>query len=183
MITWETLYTEHFRKSFLFVKSYVFDDMAAEDIVSECILQTWQESRVTPIASIKAYLFTLLKNRSLDYLKHERIKYKSFDAISNNHFNELTLRINTLEACLPQYVLTDEIMDIINETLTHVLPLSKEIFIQSRFSGHSNKKIAENMNITVKNVEYHITKVLRLLRESLRDYLIYTVFILSTFLH
>ena len=179
----ETLYTEYFRKSFLFVKSYVFDDMAAEDIVSECILQTWQESRMTPIVNIKAYLFTLLKNRSLNYLKHEQIKYKSFDAISNNHFNELTLRINTLEACLPQYVLTDEIMDIINETLAHVLPQSKEIFIQSRFSGQSNSEIAENMNISVKNVEYHITKVLKLLRKSLRDYLVYTIFVLSAFLH
>lgn len=179
----ETLYTEYFRNSFLFVKSYVFDDMAAEDIVSESILQTWQESRTTPIADIKAYLFTLLKNRSLNWLKHERVKYNSFEAISNNHFNELTLRINTLEACLPQYVLTGEIMDIIDETLAHVLPRSKEIFIRSRFSEQSNSEIAKNMNISVKSVEYHITKVLKLLRENLKDYLVYILLVLSTFFH
>jgi len=178
----ETLYMEYFRKSFLFVKSYLFDDMAAEDIVSECILQTWQESRTTPIGNIKAYLFTLLKNSSLNYLKHEQIKYKSFDAISSNHFHELSLRINTLETCLPQYVLTDEIMDIIDKTLLP-MPQSKEIFMRSRFSGQSNSEIAENLNISVKNVEYHIGKVLKLLRKSLSDYLIYALFLFNTFFY
>ncbi len=41
--TFHGLYTEYFRKSFLFVKSYVHDDLVAEDIVSESLIKLWEE--------------------------------------------------------------------------------------------------------------------------------------------
>ena len=41
----------------------------------------------------------------------------------------------------------------------------------SRFQDKSNKNIAEELNISVKGVEYHISKALRSLKISLKDYL------------
>lgn len=41
----------------------------------------------------------------------------------------------------------------------------------SRFENKTNKEIAEELQLTVKGVEYHITKALKPLRENLKDYL------------
>ena len=52
------------------------------------------------------------------------------------------------------------------------LEMSDEpVFIMSRFQDKSNKNIAEELNISVKGVEYHISKALRSLKISLKDYL------------
>ena len=50
-------------------------------------------------------------------------------------------------------------------------PQTREEFMMSRFQNKSNKEIAESMNISVKSVEYHITKTLKVLRVALKDYL------------
>ena len=50
-------------------------------------------------------------------------------------------------------------------------PQTREVFMMSRFQNKSNKEIAESMNISVKSVEYHITKTLKVLRVALKDYL------------
>lgn len=41
----------------------------------------------------------------------------------------------------------------------------------SRFENRSNKEIAETVGLSVKSVEYHIGKALKVLRVSLKDYL------------
>ena len=48
---------------------------------------------------------------------------------------------------------------------------SREIFMLSRYSNLPNKKIAEQLNVSLKTVEFHITKALRILRVELKDYL------------
>ena len=46
------------------------------------------------------------------------------------------------------------------------------MFILSRYDQLSNKEIASKLGISIKGVEFHISKALKLLRERLRDYLI-----------
>ena len=43
--------------------------------------------------------------------------------------------------------------------------------MMSRFEQKSGKEIAEELGITVKGVDYHIAKALKVLRVSLKDYL------------
>ena len=44
-ISFSDIYTNYYKRSFLFVKSYVRDDMAAEDIVSESLINLWETSK------------------------------------------------------------------------------------------------------------------------------------------
>lgn len=51
----------------------------------------------------------------------------------------------------------------------------------SRFENKMNKEIAENLGITVKGVEYHISRALKEFRISLKDYLpLFYFFSIST---
>ena len=123
-----------------------------------------------------ALLFTILRNKTLDYLKHESIRKDAEKEISETLNRELTLRISTLEACDPDEIFSAELMDKIEQTLTLLPPKTREIFELSRFEGFSAKVIAEKKGLSVKSVEYHITQALKKLRGELKDFLPLFVF-------
>ena len=80
------------------------------------------------------------------------------------HQQELSIRISTLESCDPNEIFSDEVESIIRETLKLIPEQTQRIFLLSRFENKSNKEIAELMGISVKGVEYHISKALKALR-------------------
>lgn len=167
----ESLYKQYYKRAFLFTKSYVHDELAAEDIASEALIKLWEQLRREEIRSTDAFLLTMLKHKALDYLKHESIKENALHEIETIYKEELDLRISMLEACDPEDIFTEEIHRIIQNTLKQFPEQTRLIFEMSRFENKSNKEIAGELGLTVKSIEYHITKVLKVLRANLKDYL------------
>lgn len=165
------IYTSYYKKSFFFVKSYVHDDLAAEDIASESLIKLWEKLKTEEIDYVEPLLLTILKNKALDYLKHEEVKRNALESIADWHLQELTVRISSLESCDPNEIFSQEVEKIIRETLSSLSEQTRQAFLLSRFEHKSNKEIAELMGVSVKGVEYHITKALKALRISLKDYL------------
>ena len=159
------------KKSFFFAKSYVHDDLAAEDIASESLIRLWEKLKIEAIDYVEPLLLTILKNKALDYLKHEEVKRTAFESMTDWHHFELSTRISTLEACNPNEIFSEEVESIVRETLDLLPEQTRRIFLLSRFGNKSNKEIAEEMKISIKGVEYHISKALKVLRVSLKDYL------------
>jgi len=165
------IYTTFYRKSFLYVKSYVHDDMAAEDIVTESLIRLWEQMKRITVDPIHPYLFTILKNQSLDYLKHQTIRRDAHDAITKALNRELALRTTTLESSDPNDIFSAEVQQIIEATLNSLPEKTREIFIMSRFGNKPHKEIAMLYDISVKGVDYHIVSSVRELRYALKDYL------------
>ncbi len=165
------LYDSYFQKSYLFVMSYVHNKQVAEDIASDSIIKLFDSIKDKKVENIKAFLLTILKNSSLDYLRKQAIRDRTHDIVLNNQTRELDFRISTLEECDPTLLFSKEIQEIIDASLESVSSQSKRIFGMSRYEQLSNKDIAAKMNLSVKSIEYHITKVLSLLRTNLKDYL------------
>lgn len=166
-----SLYTQYYRKAFLFAKSFVHDEFVAEDIVSDALIKLWELLKEKNIPYTDALLLTILKNKSLDYLKHETIKAEALSSMNDLGRRELEIRISTLQACDPEEIFSGEVKKIIADTLATLPEQTRHIFIMSRFQNKSNKEIALSLGISVKGVEYHITKALKPLRENLKDYL------------
>ena len=165
------IYTSYYKKSFFFAKSYVHDDLAAEDIASESLIKLWEKLKTEKIDYIEPLLLTILKNKALDYLKHEEVKRTAFESMVDWHQQELSIRISTLESCDPNEIFSDEVESIIRETLKLLPEQTRRIFLLSRFENKSNKEIAEQMGVSIKGVEYHISTALKALRITLKDYL------------
>lgn len=176
--SFNTLYTRYYRKAFLFTKSFVHDESVAEDIVSDALIKLWESLKEKGTNYIDALLLTILKNKSLDHLKHEAIKAEAIRSMSNLSQRELEIRISTLQACDPEEIFSEEVKKIITDTLAALPAQTRYIFIMSRFQNRSNKEIAEQLGISVKSVEYHITKALKPLRLQLKDYLPVLYFLL-----
>lgn len=165
------IYLAFYRKSFLYVKSYIHDDMAAEDIVSEALIKLWEQMKKETIDPIPPFLFTLLKNRSLDYLRHQTTKRKVHIAMTETLNRELEIRTTTLEMSDPVDIFSTEVQQIIEDTLNLLPKKTKEIFIMSRFGNKPHKEIAELYHISVKGIDYHIVRSVKELRSALKDYL------------
>ncbi len=171
--SFNSVYTLYYRKSFLFAKSYVHDDYAAEDIASESLIKLWEKMKneIVEEKMILPLLLTILKNKALDYLKHEEVKRMALGDLTDWHQQELSTRISTLQECNPNEIFSDEVVNIVRQTLQTFSDQTRQIFVLSRMENKSNAEIAQELNISVKGVEYHITKALKALRISLKDYL------------
>lgn len=88
--SFNALYTLYYRKSFLFAKSYVHDEQVAEDIAAEALIKLWEKLKTDIINSPQAMLLTILKNKSLDYLRLEQNKLNAMSELSELYVRELT---------------------------------------------------------------------------------------------
>ena len=108
--------------------------------------EKWEEN-----SNMHALLLTIIKNRALNHLAHEQVRLRAEDEINTHKQRELDLRISTLEACEPDSIFNTEIQHIVRKALG---------------------KMPEQLGVSIKSVEFHITKALKILRLELKDYLI-----------
>jgi RNA polymerase sigma-70 factor (ECF subfamily) len=177
MTTSEDIYS--FNKLFLdykprfihFARTYVGNRETAEDIVIDSLMYYWERRReLRNNANIPAYILKVIKNRCLNHLQRERIKEDAESYLAKCEDWELSLRIATLEACNPEKLFSEELQSIIEKVLALLSPLSREIFVRSKYENQTNREIAAALNLSVKSIEYHITKTLKILRAALKDY-------------
>lgn len=144
----------------------------AEDIYMDVMMHFWEHRKELPSdIHIPSYLLASVKNRSLNFLRHKQVKSDTNYYLSDHGIRELNFRISSLEACDPIDLFTEEIRQIIDNTLDSLPEQTRMIFFMSRYENKTNKEIADNLGLSIKTVEYHIGRVLKLLRKSLKDYL------------
>lgn len=165
------IYAKYYARSFRFANLYVRNDLVAEDIATESLVKLWETMKKETVEKPQALLLTILKHKSLDYLKTRAHEKEAFDSMAEWQQRELSIRVSTLEACDPDYIFSGEIQVIVNDTLKELPSQTRKVFMMSRFEQKSGKEIAEELGITVKGVDYHIAKALKALRISLKDYL------------
>lgn len=166
-------FQENQDKFISFAYSYTRNRTIAEDLFMESIICLWENrERWEKDSNMHALLLTIIKNKSLNYLEHEQVRLRAEETITTHRQRELDLRISTLEACEPDTLFDTEIQRLVYHALGQLPEQSRHIFILSRYQDTPNKKIAEQLGISIKSVEFHITKALKLLRLELKDYLV-----------
>jgi RNA polymerase sigma-70 factor (ECF subfamily) len=153
--------------------------MTAEDLVAESMVKLWMLMQKKEIEHPQALLLTLLKNKTLDFLKHESVRRVAEKELAEAYNREMNIRISTLETCNPENIFLSEVKDIIGQTLKSLPEQTRIIFEMSRFDGLPVKEIAKKNKMTTKAVEYHITRSLKALRKNLKDYLTLVIFLLK----
>ncbi len=135
----------------------------AKDLVQDFFLRFWENRKTIEIQiSVKSYFIRSVHNRCLDYL--------SFQNVRTAHLQNRLLAFNDED--LLEYPLLDyELKQQISEAIRRLPDDIRNTFMRSRFEGLSYQQIADCECISVKTVEYRISKALTALREELRDYL------------
>jgi len=171
----EKVFREHFTPLSNLAYTVVKNADVAKDVVQQVFLRLWQIRNETTIQhSIKSYLYRAVVNTSLNHISKE----KRFTSIETQKV-EPTIDIEDIHNTEQSKDLLDAK---VHEAINALSPVCREVFQLSRFSDLTNKEIASQLKISVKAVEKHITKALKVLREKLKP-LLYVETILFLWLY
>ncbi len=136
----------------------------AENVVQDTLTWIW-ENRINllPSYSLRSLLFTVVKNKSLDVIRHSKIKRKVLDQIKQQYDEN---RIFT-----PDLINYNELCEKFKEALSKLPTEYRETFYMSREKGMTYKQIANILNVSPQLVNYRISKALTTLRVELKQYL------------
>lgn len=166
------LFNEYNERFIRFACGYVKERLVAEDIVSEAFMTYWENrQKLKPDTNPPAYILTVIKNRCLNYLQRERTRLRVTEELKNHENWVLQTKINTLEACDPDFLFLEELQTIVDATLQQLPFNTRRVFVLSRNHNMSYKEIARTINLSEKSVEFHISKALSTLRVSLKEFL------------
>lgn len=158
----ERMYETYFMPLCDFALLHTGDKEVSRDIVQRTFLALWESRAQLEIhSSLRSYLYVAVKNRCLNQIKHEKIKQRH----AKHHLYVSSVSSNEDRILLKELELR------IERALLHLPDQCREVFRLSRFEHLKYQEIADRLNISVKTVESHMGKALRLMREELADYL------------
>lgn len=170
IVAFNQLYEEYNQRFIRFARSYVMANEVAEDIVNDSFMYYWENKQNIADQNLSSYLLTVVKHKCINYLKHLALEEQARDRFQDIEEWELQLKISNLEACNPEKLLSDEIQLLVQKALRSMPRQTREVLIRSRYQSQTNRTIAAELDISVKAVEYHMTKALKMLRTVLKDY-------------
>lgn len=151
---------------------YVRNEEVASDIVSESFMAFWENrSSVSSGTNIPGYVFAIVKNKCLNYLRDQARHLRAQQKIHSVQSDLIDIDIASLTACDPNVLFQDEIFDILRKTLKRMPARTRACFLRSRFDDKSYKEIAEALDISYSSVHNEIRNGLQELRIALKDYL------------
>ncbi|MDD3977805.1 MAG: sigma-70 family RNA polymerase sigma factor, partial [Methanomicrobium sp.] len=149
-----------------FVDSYIHDKYRAKDIAQEALLTLWQKrSTINPDKNIRALLYTIARNKTINELKSPPLNYKSV-SLDEIKTDILALSDNSLDAEIEALSLKE----LIEKTIDNLPDTVRESFIMSRVLGMTNREIAKKKKMSLTGVEYHMKISLKIFKEKLKEY-------------
>uniref|UniRef100_UPI0032166E4B sigma-70 family RNA polymerase sigma factor n=1 Tax=uncultured Draconibacterium sp. TaxID=1573823 RepID=UPI0032166E4B len=159
--SFKELYVKYSPQLYCFSYNLLKSKDAAEDIVQETFIKIWnRRSVIKNTGSFKS----LLKTIALNLIRHS---YNNLSKEKDLKDQLLVLLTRDSE----KFTLNDSYEDLLKklEELIEKMPEERKlIFCKKKLEGEKAKDIALELNISVKMVEYHITKSMKYLREEFK---------------
>ncbi|MDU1890381.1 MAG: RNA polymerase sigma-70 factor [Dysgonomonas sp.] len=171
-LSFSDVYISYYSKLIRFAKEYVTVNEDAENIIQDVFLKLWErQDALHLIENMNAYLFKLVRNKSLDHLKHKYSVGKCNKSVQDSFEMEMMLKIQSLDRFNEIFFSERNMEDIISEAVNSLPSKCRKIFMLSRNEGLKYREISENLNISVNTVENQMSIALKKLRIKLKDYL------------
>lgn len=150
----KVLFKKYYQNLCYFSISYVKEKQIAEEVVADIFINLWEKrSKLNITAKVKPYLYTSVRNQSLNYIRSNKLHAEKLDAVDeitltmingpddNLHYNDLKTLIDKLIDTLPEK--------------------RKLIFQMNRFDELSYDEIAEILSISGSTVRNQMVKAIQ----------------------
>ena len=162
---YEALFKEHYRPLCAFAFQYVKSSDDAEEVVQDLFVKLWQDRKKLNItSSLKAYLFTAVRNRSLNAIN----KLKRNEALSDEMV-DIDQNLPTGQAGEVDEDEEEMRNARVRSAIEQLPEMRRKVFKMSRFDGLKYREIAEKLGISIKTVENQMGSALKTLRTELAD--------------
>ncbi len=158
----EELYNRHWKKLYAFAFKRIRSKEITEEIVQEFLANLWAGRKNINIkTSFDGYIYTSVRNLVLNCIAKEtrRNAYTQFVQLFKAETDNST----------EQTVYVRDFYYKLQKELSYLPEKCRSVFEMSRHENKSNKEIAEELGISEKTVESHLTKAIRRLRVNLNS--------------
>jgi len=158
----EILFKKYYLQLTRFAWRYVNSKAIAEELVQDLLATLWENREEWDMKNektIRTYLYKSVKNMSLNYIKHQKIRDK-YDA-------EWIEKKDNTKYDYSDTHREEEIREAISRAVEELPPRSKMTYKLHRYDGLTYDEIGEVMEVSVKTVESQMSRTLKILRERL----------------
>ncbi len=150
-----------------FVREYIKDEQDAKDILQNVFITLWEKrDTLKADTNLNAYLFVLAKSQCLNHLKHMRVVDKYSKTVQTEQ-QEALINYYAISKFDPEQIDIEALELMVEEAIKTLPEQCRKVFEMSRYEGLKYKEIAQEMGISVKTVEAHMSNALKLLTLTL----------------
>lgn len=165
-VTYKLLFRRYYA-NLLFYATRIVGEEEAEDVVQDVFTELWRRQAIVEVGEqIQAFLYRAVYTRALNVLKHRDIQNSYEAVLMDIHKRRVEFYqpdsndvVKRIEDCELRRQLTEAINELPDKC--------KTVFKLSYLHDMKNKDIAEAMGISLRTVEAHMYKALKLLRDRL----------------
>lgn len=153
----------------LFSNKYIENLDTSKDIVQEVFIKIWEDKiEFQNDTKIKSYLYTSVKNRSLDYLKSRRYKLEQ-------PFTKEISQIETDPFFLREVMISET--SLLIEKAVNTLPIKCGQIIKLSLKGWNNAEISDELGISLNTIKTQKKIAYKRLKPLLKESFILIAFI------
>jgi len=159
--SFEKIFELYSKPLYRFSLNYLKSKEAAEDVVQEVFIKIWDNRKeIKRDTSFQSFLFTIALN---SVRRH-------FNRLSrlNDIKHDILLDFAASETGFDDRPGYQELLDKLHDYIERMPEKQKEVFIRKKLEEKSIKEIAEELAITPKTVEYHITGAMKFLKAEFK---------------
>jgi len=164
---YEELFKQTYPRLLGYCSLFIHDQPQANDLVQECFVRLWEKRMtISTSQSVESLLFVMLRNRCLNFLRDQKLhsSEKSIDLIGENdlqHLYQLDF------AGKEEKTLEEDLIEAIRMSVDNLPEKRKLVFTKAKIEGKKNKEVAEELSISVKAVEKHLSQAKEQIRKEM----------------
>lgn len=170
-LAFNALYLRYWEGLYRFGYGILKDEDQTKDILQDIFFALWRNRESLEIRSAAGYLYKAVRYEVTRALRKGQLTAAHEEylaSLPSPHSSEAQLHLADLE-------------DQVKETLERLPQKSREVFYLSRFKELSNREIAQQLSLSPRTVEWHISSALQSLRQSINRLATLAILVVSIF--
>jgi len=169
-IAFKALFSRYYAALCVYSENFVGNRQFSEDLVQDVFANVWMKrAELCFDETLGSYLYKAVHNASIQFLRRQKMKDRNSAQI-NAKLSEAGYIPTEWTAIDSDPAEESEIQTLYRQALEQLPTQTRDIYLCSREKDMKYSEIAELMGLSVKSVEYHISKALKLFRKILKDY-------------
>ncbi len=165
-----SLFDRYYAGLCVYSESFVGNKQVSEDLVQDVFVNIWMKRTELDFnETMGAYLYRAVHNASIQFLRHQKVK--------DRYSVQVKAKLDEAELIPFEWIVMDpdpaeenEIRTLYQQALEQLPVQTRDIFLLSREKGMKYSEIVELTGLSIKSIEYHISRALDVFRKVLKDY-------------
>lgn len=170
----EVIFLHYQDRLLYFALKTVKSPEVAKDIVQETFIRLWLHRQTVKEATLEAYLFTIVRNLAVDYLKNLARQ----TTIGQEYQQRVGYSQNTTE----RHLLDNEYQQHLQAAINRLPRQRKKVFCLTRDEGLTHEAVAAQLGISRETVKRQVSFALQDIRAYLKQHADIAISLLITFL-